>query len=174
MSNRAVKVQSFDAKDPFAGLALVTKPVPKAEAGEGVKTVKKEQRVLPFIALDPRNVEGSWRQYVCVKEELVWAVPDSISDEAAAQFIATPWTLYGMFTYLEVPAGEGVCVTQWNLYHERASAERRKAFTDGVSKLMEAKIVVPLVGETYDLGDFQLAIKKTLEVARGGKVLLSS
>jgi hypothetical protein len=39
---------------------------------------------------------------------------------------------------------------------------------------MEAKIIVPLVGETYDLGDFQLAIKKTLEVARGGKVLLSS
>ncbi|CAM6060793.1 unnamed protein product [Sphagnum tenellum] len=36
MSNRAVKVQSFDAKDPFAGLALVTKPVPKAEAGHVV------------------------------------------------------------------------------------------------------------------------------------------
>ncbi len=233
-------------------------------------------------------MEGSWRQYVCVKEELVWAVPDSISDEAAAQFTATPWTLYGMLTYLKVPAGEyvlqtaagsvlgrqviqlakhwgiktinvvwraeqkeelkalgadevistdededvatrvkeiiggklaygaidpvagtltkqvvasvrdggqvflcgslggnditigmgdlfrGVCVTQWNLYHEMASAERRKVFTDGVLKLMEAKIIVPLVGETYDVGDFQLAIKKTLEVARGGKVLLSS
>ncbi len=250
--------------------------------------MKKEQRVVPFIALDPRNMEGSWRQYVCVKEELVWAVPDSISDEAAAQFIATPWTLYGMLTYLKVPTGEyvlqtaagsvlgrqviqlakhwgiktinvvwraeqkeelkalgadevistdededvgtrvkeitggkladgaidpvagtltkqvaasvrdggqvflcgslggnditigvgdlfrGVCVTQWNLYNEMASAERRKVFTDGVSKLMEAKIIVPLVGETYDLGDFQLAIKKTLEVARCGKVLLSS
>jgi hypothetical protein len=36
MINRAVKVQSFDAKDPFAGLALVTKPVPKAEAGHVV------------------------------------------------------------------------------------------------------------------------------------------
>jgi hypothetical protein len=36
MSNRAVTVQSFDAKDPFAGLALVTKPVPKAEAGHVV------------------------------------------------------------------------------------------------------------------------------------------
>ncbi len=251
--------------------------------------MKKEQRVVPFIALDSRNVEGSGRQYVCVKEELVWAVPDSISDEAAAQFIATPWTLYGMLTYLKVPTGEyvlqtaagsvlgrqviqlakhwgiktinivrraeqkeelmkalgadevistdededvatrvkeitggklaygaidpvagtltkqvvasvrdggqvflygslggnditigvgdlfrGVCATQWSLYHEMASAERRKVFTDGVSKLMEAKIIVPLVGETYDLGNFKLAIKKTLEVARGGKVLLSS
>jgi NADPH:quinone reductase-like Zn-dependent oxidoreductase len=31
MSNRAVEQQNFDANDPFAGLALVTKPVPKAE-----------------------------------------------------------------------------------------------------------------------------------------------
>ncbi|KAH9552949.1 hypothetical protein CY35_09G094600 [Sphagnum magellanicum] len=303
MSNRAVKVQSFDAKDPFAGLALVTKPVPKAEAGhvvvqitlrpilpcdlmfirqgahgfftpgtegfgivhdvgEGVKTVKKGQRVVPFISLDPRNVEGSWQQYVCVKEELVWAVPDSISDEAAAQFVINPWTLYGMLTDLKVPKGEyllqtaagsvlgrqviqlakhwgiktinvvrrgvkeitggklaygaidpvagtltkqvvasvrdggqvfvfgmlggsditvgvgdlfrGVRLTGWNLYHAMTSAERRKVFTNGVSKLMEAKIIVPLMGETYDLADFQLAIKKSTEVAGGGKVLLSS
>ncbi len=43
------------------------------------------------------------------------------------------------------------------------------------SKLMQAKIIVPLMGETYDLADFQLAIKKSTEVAGGGgKVLLSS
>jgi hypothetical protein len=36
MSNRAVEQQNFDAKDPFAGLALVTKPVPKAEPGHVV------------------------------------------------------------------------------------------------------------------------------------------
>jgi NADPH:quinone reductase-like Zn-dependent oxidoreductase len=68
----------------------------------------------------------------------------------------------------------GVRLTGWNLYHAIASAERRKEFTNGVSKLLEAKIIVPLTGKTYDLGDFQLAIKKTLEVSGGGKVLLSS
>jgi len=260
------------------------------QVGEGVKTVKKGQRVVPFISLDPRNVEGSWQQYVCVKEELVWAIPDSISDEAAAQFVINPWTLYGMLTDLKVPKGEyllqtaagsvlgrqviqlakhwgiktinvvrrgeqkeelkalgadevictneveeedvatrvkeitggklaygaidpvagtltkqvvasvrdggqvfvfgmlggsditvgvgdlfrGVRLTGWNLYHAMTSAERRKVFTNGVSKLMEAKIIVPLMGETYDLADFQLAIKKSTEVAGGGKVLLSS
>ncbi len=36
MSNTAVEQQNFDAKDPFAGLALVTKPVPKAEPGHVV------------------------------------------------------------------------------------------------------------------------------------------
>jgi NADPH:quinone reductase-like Zn-dependent oxidoreductase len=253
-----------------------------------VKTVKKGQRVVPFIALDLPNVEGSWQQYVCVKEELVWAVPDSISDEAAAQFVINPWTLYGMLTDLKVPKGEyvlqtaagsvlgrqviqlakhwgiktinvvrrgeqkeelkalgadevictneeedvatrvkeitggklaygaidpvagtltkqvvasvrdggqvfvfgflggndvtvgvgdlfrGVRLTGWNLYHALASTERRKVLTNGVSKLMEAKIIVPLMGETYDLADFQLAIKKSTEVVGGGKVLLTS
>ncbi|CAK9237096.1 unnamed protein product [Sphagnum troendelagicum] len=36
MSNTAVEQQNYDAKDPFAGLALVTKPVPKAEPGHVV------------------------------------------------------------------------------------------------------------------------------------------
>ncbi len=255
--------------------------------------MKKGQRVVPFIALDLPNVEGSWQQYVCVKEELVWPVPDSISDEAAAQFVINPWTLYGMLTDLKVPKGEyvlqtaagsvlgrqvmqlakhwgiktinvvrrgeqkeelkalgadevictneeepqeedvatrvkeitggklaygaidpvagtltkqvvasvrdggqvfvfgflggnditvgvgdlfrGVRVTGWSLYHALTSPERRKVLTNGVSKLMQAKIIVPLMGETYDLADFQLAIKKSTEVAGGGgKVLLSS
>jgi hypothetical protein len=47
MSNKAVKVQSFDAKDPFAGLALVTKPVPKAEAGHVVVQITLRP-ILPF------------------------------------------------------------------------------------------------------------------------------
>jgi hypothetical protein len=36
MSNRVVEQQNFDAQNPFAGLALVTKPVPKAEPGHVV------------------------------------------------------------------------------------------------------------------------------------------
>jgi NADPH:quinone reductase-like Zn-dependent oxidoreductase len=36
MSNRAVEQQNFDEQDPFAGLALVTRPVPKAEPGHVV------------------------------------------------------------------------------------------------------------------------------------------
>jgi hypothetical protein len=68
----------------------------------------------------------------------------------------------------------GVHLTGWSFYHAIASAERRKALTNGVSKLMEDKIIVPRMGETYDLADFQLAIKKATEVGGGGKVLLSS
>ncbi|CAK9236699.1 unnamed protein product [Sphagnum troendelagicum] len=322
MSNRAVEQQNFDAKDPFAGLALVTKPVPKAEpghvvvritlrpvnptdllsirsntlripgsegfgivheVGEGVTTVAKGQRVVPF--LERLKGEGSWQQYVSPKQEFVWPVPDSISDVAAAQFIVNPWTVYGMLTDLKVPKGEyvlqtaagsvlgrqliqlakhwgiktinivrraeqkeelkalgadevistdeeedvttrvkeitggklayaavdavagtftkqvaasvrdggqvfiygvlggydaivgvgdlfrGVHVAAWSLFN--GLTERFGAYIDEVSKLMEAKIIVPIAGETYDLADFQLAIKKSTEVARGGKVILT-
>ncbi|CAK9882961.1 unnamed protein product [Sphagnum jensenii] len=323
MSNRAVEQQNFDAKDPFAGLALVTKPVPKAEpghvvvritlrpvnpadlfyissntlripgsegfgivheVGEGVTTVAKGQRVVPFVGLDRQKGEGSWQQYVSLKQELVWPVPDSISDEAAAQFVINPWTLYGILTDLKVPKGEyvlqtaagsvlgrqviqlakhwgiktinvvrraeqkeelkalgadevistdnddiatrvkeitggklayaaidavagtltkqvtasvrdggqvfiygvlggwdatvgvgdlfrGVRVAAWVL--PNSLPERFEEYIDKVSKLIEAKIISPLVGETYDLADFQLAIKKSTEVARGGKVFLT-
>ncbi len=55
-----------------------------------------------------------WRDHgsnTFVREELVWAVPDSISDEAAAQFVINPWTLYGMLTDLKVPKGEYILQT---------------------------------------------------------------
>jgi trans-2-enoyl-CoA reductase len=324
MSNRAVEQQNFDAKDPFAGLALVTKPVPKAEpgrvvvritlrpvnptdllsihsntlripgsegfgivheVGEGVTTVAKGQRVVPFLVEERLKGEGSWQQYISLRQELVWPVPDSISDVAAAQFIVNPWTVYGMLTDLKVPKGEyvlqtaagsvlgrqliqlakhwgiktinivrraeqkeelkalgadevistdeeedvttrvkeitggklayaavdavagtftkqvaasvrdggqvfiygvlggydaivgvgdlfrGVHVAAWSLFN--GLTERFGEYIDEVSKLMEAKIIVPIAGETYDLADFQLAIKKSTEVARGGKVILT-
>jgi hypothetical protein len=65
----------------------------------------------------------------------------------------------------------GVRVAAWAL--RNSIAERSEEYSDKVSKLIEAKIIVPLVGETYELADFQLAIKKSTGVARGGKVFLT-
>ncbi len=254
------------------------------QVGEGVTTVAKGQRVVPFVGLDRQKEEGLWQQYVSLKQELVWPVPDSISDEAAAQFVVNPWTVYGILTDLKVPKGEyvlqtaagsvlgrqliqlakhwgiktinivrraeqkeelkalgadevistdnedvatrvkeitggklayaaldavagtftkqvtasvrdggqvfiygvlagwdatlgvgdlfrGVHVAGWAL--RNSEAERFEEYVDKVSKLIEAKIIVPLEGETYDLAEFQLAIKKSTEVARGGKVFLT-
>jgi len=334
MSNRAVVLQKLVPNDPEAGLALVTKPVPKAEpgqvvvriilralnptdllsyrfsgyahakpgsftpgsegvgivhdVGEGVTTVVKGQRVVPFVQVENLGKgEGTWQDYVSVRADLVWVVPDSISDVAAAQFVINPWTVHGMLSDLKIPKGEyvlqtaagsalgrqliklakhwgiktinlvrrkeqkaelkalgadevistsdedvvtrvkeitggklaygaldavsgeltkrvcasvrdggqvfiygilagweatvgvgdlfrGVHLTAWYLYRELAIPERRRVFIDEVSKLIEDKIIEPLVGETYDLADFQLAIKKSEEVGRGGKVFLKS
>jgi NADPH:quinone reductase-like Zn-dependent oxidoreductase len=65
----------------------------------------------------------------------------------------------------------GVRLAAWIL--PNSIAERFEEYIDKVSKLIEAKIIVPLEGETYDLADFQLAIKKSTEVGRGGKVFLT-
>jgi NADPH:quinone reductase-like Zn-dependent oxidoreductase len=255
------------------------------QVGEGVTTVAKGQRVVPFVSRERPKAEGSWQQYVSLRQELVWPVPDSISDEAAAQFVTNPWTVYGILTDLKVPKGEYVLQTaagsvlgrqliqlakHWgiktiNIVRRAEQKEELKAlgadevistdnedvatrvkeitggklayaavdavggtltkqvtasvrdggqvflygvlggydatvgvgdllfrrvrvagwaltdsvperfeeYIDEVSKLIEAKIIVPLVGETYDLADFQLAIKKSTEVARGGKVFLT-
>ncbi|KAH8959048.1 hypothetical protein BDL97_06G060800 [Sphagnum fallax] len=158
MSNRAVLLQKIVPNNPEAGLALVTKPVPKAEpgqvvvriilrplnptdllsyrferyahakpgsftpesegvgivndVGEGVTTVVKGQRVVPFLGLEYlRKGEGTWQDYVSVRAELVWVVPDSISDVAAAQFVVNPWTVHGLLSDLKIPKGEYVLQT---------------------------------------------------------------
>ncbi|KAH9559493.1 hypothetical protein CY35_06G062300 [Sphagnum magellanicum] len=256
------------------------------DVGEGVTAVVKGQRVVPFVKVeDVGKGEGTWQDYVSVRADLVWVVPDSISDVAAAQFVINPWTVYGMLSDLKIPKGEyvlqtaagsalgrqliklakhwgiktinvvrrkeqkaelkalgadevistsdedvatrvkeitggklaygaldavageltkqvaasvrdggqvfiygvlagweatvgvgdlfrGVHLTAWYLTKELAIPERRRVFINDVSKLIEDKIIEPLVGETYDLADFQLAIKKSEEVGRGGKVFL--
>ncbi|KAH9559492.1 hypothetical protein CY35_06G062200 [Sphagnum magellanicum] len=258
------------------------------DVGEGVTTVVKGQRVVPFVQVENvRKGEGTWQDYVSVRADLVWVVPDSISDVAAAQFVINPWTVHGMLSDLKIPKGEyvlqtaagsalgrqliklakhwgiktinvvrrkeqkaelkalgadevistsdedvatrvkeitggklaygaldavageltkqvaasvrdggqvfiygvlggweltvgvgdlfrGVHLTPWHLYKELSIPERRRVFISDVSRLVEDKIIEPLVGETYDLADFQLAIKKSEEVGRGGKVFLKS
>lgn len=79
--------------------------------GEGVTRVKTGQRVVPFFIDSRVKGEGSWQEYVSVREEMVWLVPDTISDEAAAQFVINPWTVYGMLSDLQVPKGEYVLQT---------------------------------------------------------------
>lgn len=257
------------------------------QVGEGVTKVKPGQRVVPFFVEAGKRGDGSWQQYVSVREDLVWPVPDTISDEAAAQFVINPWTVYGMLSDLQVPKGEyvlqtaagsvlgrqviqlakhwglktinvvrraeqkqellalgadvvicsaeedivakvkevtgkklawgaldavggeitkkvcasvrwggqvfvygvlssfdasvaitdlfrGVRLSGWILYNFSPDEAKQKEYTDAVAKLLEEKVIEPLVGEKFDLADFKAAIKKTEEVGRGGKVLLTS
>jgi NADPH:quinone reductase-like Zn-dependent oxidoreductase len=116
--------------------------------------------------------------------KLAYAAVDAVAGTLTKQVVASVRDGGQVFVYgalggndITVGMGDllrGVRLTGWNLYHALTSAERRKVFTNGVSKLMEAKIIVPLKGETYDLADFQLAIKKSTEVSGGEKILLSS
>ena len=76
------------------------------QIGEGVTKLKLGQRVTPFFHHGAKHGEGSWQDYVEVPEDAVWPVPDSVTDEAASQFVINPWTAYGLIEDLQVPKGE--------------------------------------------------------------------
>eukprot|EP00249_Psilotum_nudum_P018133 c26653_g1_i1 orf=330-1331(+) len=256
--------------------------------GEGVSKVKPGQRVVPFMWANLlQKGEGSWQEFVSVREDMLFPVPDVIPDEVAAQFVINPWTVYGMLKDLAVPKGEYVLqtaagsvlgrqviqlakhwgirtiniirrseqkeelkalgadevicsttedviarvkeitekklaygsldcvggaltktvvsstrrggqvfiygvlagndaivgindlfrqvhVTGWILSNYWDIEEKRKEYIEEVEKLLISKIIEPYTGERYDLSDFKLAIKKSEEVSRGGKVVLTS
>lgn len=61
-----------------------------------------------FIFFDTKNGNGSWQEYVAVPASSVIPVPDSVSDEAAAQLLVNPVTVVGMLDELAAPPGEYV------------------------------------------------------------------
>ncbi|KAL2653308.1 hypothetical protein R1flu_021436 [Riccia fluitans] len=79
--------------------------------GEGVSSVKPGQRVVPLFWEEGWVGNGSWQEYVSIREEMVVPIPDTISDETAAQFVVNPWAVIGMFHDLAVPKGEYVLQT---------------------------------------------------------------
>ncbi|KAH9552828.1 hypothetical protein CY35_09G087300 [Sphagnum magellanicum] len=223
MSNRAVEQQNFDAKDPFAGLALVTKPVPKAEPGHVVVPITLRPvnptdllSILYGILTDLKVPKGEYvlqtaagsvlgRQLIQLakhwgiktinivrraeqKEELKALGADEVlsTDEEEDVTTRVKEITGGKLAYAALDAVAGTLTKQVaasvrdggqvNIYGVLGGYDAIVGFgeyIDEVSKLMEAKIIVPLAGKTYDLADFQLAIKKSTEVARGGKVILT-
>jgi len=75
------------------------------EVGEGVSLAKGQRVVgIPFPTVESGN--GTWQKYIVAKEEDLFPVPDSISDEHAAQFYINPVTCVGMLDELSIPQGE--------------------------------------------------------------------
>ncbi|CAL5222399.1 g4758 [Coccomyxa viridis] len=84
------------------------KPLPFVAGVEGLGEIlsssgafKKGQRVIavPWPS-------GTWQQYMAVPEKTLMAVPDGVSDEAAAQFWANPLTALGLMEDAAVPQGQ--------------------------------------------------------------------
>ncbi|KAH9549253.1 hypothetical protein CY35_10G008300 [Sphagnum magellanicum] len=78
------------------------------EVGEGVTKFKVNQRVVPILYWKYYlgKGEGAWQDYVEVAEEDVVHIPDSVSDDAAAQYLINPWTAYGLLSEIGVKEGE--------------------------------------------------------------------
>ncbi|MGU3576907.1 zinc-binding dehydrogenase [Brucellaceae bacterium C25G] len=70
--------------------------------GEGVNGVNVGQRVA--VA----SVHGSWAEYFLAPATGLVPVPDAISDEAAAQLIAMPFSAISLLDFLEVTSGSWI------------------------------------------------------------------
>lgn len=73
--------------------------------GAGATRFQPGQRVVA-VPWPTKVGNGTWQQFVAVPESSLQAVPDSVSDDAAAQFLVNPVTVYGFLEVLKVPQGE--------------------------------------------------------------------
>ncbi|EFJ24154.1 hypothetical protein SELMODRAFT_414975 [Selaginella moellendorffii] len=76
------------------------------ELGDGVTGFSPGQRVFHIF-----KEVGSWQEYAVASASEIIPIPDTISNEVAAQFFINPWTVYGMLETLDVPKGEYVLQT---------------------------------------------------------------
>ena len=72
-----------------AGMGIVTK------LGEGVTALQPGQRVIG-MPWGTKAGDGSWQQYAVLREGSLVAVPDAVTDEAAAQYAVNPLTAFGL------------------------------------------------------------------------------
>lgn len=70
--------------------------------GSEVKDLKVGQRVAAA------SVQATWAEYFVAVEDMVFAIPDSLDDEMAAQLIAMPLSALMMIEFLELQPGQWV------------------------------------------------------------------
>ena len=76
-----------------------------AAAGDDVKNLRPGQRVIPL------GISGTWQEYLLADSTQLIPVPDSVSDQTAAQFIVNPLTAWIM-TVEELALGPGEWLLQ--------------------------------------------------------------
>ena len=70
--------------------------------GSDVKDLKVGQRVAAA------SVQATWAEYFVASADMVFAVPDNLKDEMAAQLIAMPLSALMLLEFLEVESGQWV------------------------------------------------------------------
>ncbi len=77
-----------------------------AAVGDGVKNLRPGQRVIPL------GVQGTWQEYILAASAQLIPIPDSVSDQTAAQFVVNPLTAWIMtLEELSLKPGEWVLQT---------------------------------------------------------------
>ncbi|KAJ7541914.1 hypothetical protein O6H91_10G081900 [Diphasiastrum complanatum] len=120
-----LKSSDFKQRAPVPGLEGCGRVY---KIGEGVTKYTPGQRVVPILFWDYLNAkgQGAWQDYVEVAEHDVLPVPDSISDEVAAQFVMNECAVYGALVDLQIPKGEWLLQTAANSNFGRQTIQLAK------------------------------------------------
>ncbi|KAJ3054974.1 hypothetical protein HK097_000199 [Rhizophlyctis rosea] len=165
------KPRSLPATPGLEGMGVVE------SVGGGATRFKPGQRVVPLLLAQAQNTgNGSWQEYLAVKEADVVAIPDNVSDENAAQLVINPLTVIGLLNKLQTPKGQyiaqsaagstlGKMLIQVAHHHgiKTINLVRRAAAVDEL-KALGADVVI--VTENKEAKDIAEEIKK----AAGGYV----
>ena len=92
-----------DAVPGLEGMGVIAKL-----GGGDTKGFKVGARVVPMNWGKAQAGSGTWTEYLVAKVEDLVDVPDSVSDESAAQLLVNPLTAIAMLDVLAAPAGNYV------------------------------------------------------------------
>jgi len=116
--------------------------------------VKVGQRVVPVDSI------GTFQEYIVADQQGLVVLPDDVTDEAAAQFVVNPFSVYGMFNQAHLKDGDVVLIT--------AAGSEVGRMVIHVGKLKGVK-VCPFFILFFPLTSFHLSSKLTVF---GGRRLL--
>lgn len=134
------------------------------------EVINSEKEDITTRVKEITNGEGAYAGIDAVGGMLSKVVAGNVRDKGTV-------FIYGFLGSKDVIVGindlmREVKVSGWNLNGFVENEDNKKKCTSDILKLMEQKVILPLVGQMFPLEEFGKAIIESEKYARGGKIIL--